>query len=410
MKKVLLSVIAIAAITTSFAQLSAGLVGHFPLDGNVTNSGSGTITASTFNTTFGTNGTGAPNKALQFGGTTASYSSIVDNGNLDFTGDFSISFGIYMASNSVNQGFYDNCLNYGGCGVWYFLPDNTLRFNFKNASIGAIAALPVNQWKAVCAVRSGTTMKLYVNGVQVATGTEGTTAISYPYPPVLGQMFYQGTGGNYNPVSNGSKMDELRFYNRALSAAEISALVGISLPLQMGDFSAVKNTTGVSLNWQTLSEQSTAYFDIEKSTNGTDFSAIGKVTAKGNSAIKQYYTYTDNAATAAVNYYRLKLVDADNKFTYSNRIAVKNNDQLMAIELFPNPVSSALQVQLPAKQKETVNLFITDAAGKTVYVKNISLNQGNNATIIPVTHLPAGTYQFTLESKEGKQTKTFTKQ
>jgi hypothetical protein len=410
MKKVLLSAIAIIAAAIIYAQPTAGLVGYFPLDGNVNNSGSATISASTFNTSFGTNGSGAVNKALQFAGTTASYTSITDNGNLDFTGDFSFAFGLYMTANVASQGFYDNGLNYGGCGIWYFSSDNTLRFNFKNASIGAVAAIPLNQWKAVCAVRSGTTMRLYVNGVQVASGAEGTTAISYPNAPVLGQMYFAGGGGNYNPLANGSKMDEVRLYNRALSAAEVGQLVGVSLPLTMGDFTAVKNTKGISLNWETLSEQNTAYFNIEKSTTGTGYTTIGKVAAKGNSSTKQFYTFTDNTVTASINYYRLKLVDIDNKFTYSNRIAVKNNDQLMAIDLFPNPVTTALQVQLPGTQKETANIFIVDAGGKTLYSKTIRLNEGNNVTIIPVTQLPAGMYQFILESKNGKQTKTFIRQ
>jgi hypothetical protein len=410
MKKILLSAITVLVIANSYAQLTAGLVGYFPLDGSVSNSGSGSITAATFNTSFGTNGAGTVNKALQFGGTTGSYTSITDNGNLDFSGDFSVSFGIYMTSNTASQGYYDNGLNYGGCGVWFFSSDNTLRFNFKNGSIGAVGAIPVNQWKAVVAVRSGSTLRLYVNGVLATSGTEGTTAISYPNAPVLGQMYFASGGGNYNPVANGSKMDELRLYNRALSAAEITQLVGISLPLKMGDFTAVKNARGITLDWETLSEQNTGYFNIEKSANGTDFTTIGKVDAKGNSATKQQYTYTDITAAAPINYYRLKLVDIDNKFTYSNRIAVKTNDQLMAIEVFPNPASAVLQVQVPSKQKETASMFIADASGKIVYSKSIQLNEGNNATIIPVTQLASGIYQFTLESKAGKQTKTFIKQ
>ena len=411
MKKVLLSFIAFLVMATTYAQLTAGLVGYFPLDGNVTNSGSASMTAATFNTSYGTNGAGAANKALQFAGTTGSYTSITDNGNLDFSGDFSFSFGVYMTSNGVSQGFYDNGLNYGACGVWFFSSDNTLRFNFKNNSIGAIAALPVNQWKAVVAVRSGSTLRLYVNGIMVASGAEGTSAITYPNPPVLGQMYFAGVGGNYNPMAGGGKMDEVRLYNRALSAAEITQLVGISLPLKMGDFTAVKNNAGINLNWETLSEQNTAYFEIEKSTTGTDFTSIGKVAAKGNSSTKQNYSYTDNAVTASINYYRLKLVDIDNRFTYSNRIAVKNNDQqLMAIEVFPNPASAVLQVQMPSKQKETATMYIADAAGKIVYSKTIQLNEGNNATIIPITQLASGMYQFMLESKTGKQTKSFIKQ
>jgi hypothetical protein len=410
MKRILLLSIAILVIGNAFAQPTAGLVGYLKMDGNLTNSGSASITATSTNTSFTANAAGAPNKAIQFTGTTASAVNITDNGNLDFTGDFSIAFGVYLATTSLNQGLYDNCLNYGGCGIWYFNADNTLRFNFKNGSIGAVAALPAGQWKAVCVVRTGSTMQIYVSGTLAASGPEGTTAISYPYPPVLGQMFYQGTGGNYNPVANGSKMDELRIYNRALTPAEITQLVGASLPLKMGEFSASKQAVGIKLNWETLHEQNTAYFDVERSGNGQDFTAIGKVSAKGYSASKELYDFTDVAPLTGTNYYRLKLVDADNRISYSQTIVIKNSNALVNIEIFPNPVSDLLQVQLPAKQNGSANISITDATGKIVFTKPVQLSTGNNATSIPVRQLPNGVYQFTLENNGDRQTKTFIKQ
>jgi len=410
MKRILLLSIAIFVIGNTYAQPTAGLVCHLKMDGNLTNSGSASITATSTNTSFTTNAAGTPNKALLFGGTTTSFASITDNGNLDFAGDFSIAFGIYMATTSLNQGFYDNGLNYGACGVWYFNSDNTLRFNFKNGSIGAVAALPAGQWKAVCVVRTGSTLQIYVSGVLVASGAEGTQAITYPNPPVLGQMYYAATGGNYNPISNGSKMDELRVYNRALSAAEVVQLVGASLPLKMGEFSASKQAAGIKLDWETLHEQNTSYFDVERSANGSDFTAIGKVTAKGYSASKEQYNFTDVTPLSGTNYYRLKLVDADNRISYRQTIVIKNSNAIVNIEVFPNPVSDLLQVQLPAKQNGPANITITDATGKIVFTKPVQLSTGNNATSIPVRQLPNGVYQFTLENKEGKQTKTFIKQ
>lgn len=388
---------------------TAGLVGHFKFDGDLSNSAPTTMSASSFSTTYGANGAGVANKAIQFAGTTSSYASITDNGNLDFTGDFSIAFGVYTTSITVNHGYYDNGLNYGGVGVWFFAADNTLRLNFKNGTIGAPGALPVNQWRAVCAVRSGSSIKLYVSGVQVATGTEGGMGISYPNPPVLGQMYYAGTGGNYNPAPNGCRMDEVRFYNRALSAAEIAILVGYSLPLKMGDFAAVKKPTGIQLNWETITEQNTAYFEVERSADGIGFASIGRVNAKGNSTIKQFYSYTDDQPSAGTNYYRLKMVDIDNSFTYSRVIAIKNSSQLVSLELFPNPASDLLQVQVPSTQRGEANIRITDAAGKQVYVKSFLLYEGVNALSIPVAGLHGGIYYLSKESKDGKQVILFVK-
>ena len=80
------------------AQPTSGLVGYFTLDGNVNNTGSGSITAAANNTTYTTNGAGVSNKAIKFAGSISSDVVITDNGNLDFIGDFSIAFGLNMSS------------------------------------------------------------------------------------------------------------------------------------------------------------------------------------------------------------------------------------------------------------------------------------------------------------------------
>ena len=186
LKQLLLFIILlIASCWISFslvAQPTAGLVGFFKMDGNVNNTGSASMTASPSNISYGTNNAGTANKALVFGGATTSYVSITDNGNLDFTGDFSIAFGLYTPSLALNQGFYDNGLNYGGVGIWYYQSDNSLRFNFKNGSLGAPGVLVASQWKAVCFVRNGGAIRIYVNGVLVAVRRRREPLpISYPY-------------------------------------------------------------------------------------------------------------------------------------------------------------------------------------------------------------------------------------
>jgi hypothetical protein len=411
LKNLLLTALAISCSLVSYnltAQPTTGLAGYFKFDGNVTNTGSGTMSATTHNVSYVANAAGTSNTAIKFAGSVTSDAVITDNGNLDFTGDFSVAFGVNPATLTLNQGFYDNGLNYGGCGIWWFASDNTLRFNFKNGSLGAPAALTAGQWKAVCMVRSGSTLLIYVNGVQVAAGTQGASTATYPYAPVLGQMYFAAGGGNYNP--SGAALDELRFYNRALSAAEVSQLVGFSLPLTMGNFTAIKQSSGIQLNWETLSEQNTSYFEVERSAEGRTFISLGRINARGNSSIKQLYTYTDAQPGAGNNFYRLKSVDADGGFTYSRVIVVKNDNSLVALQLFPNPATDVLQVQIPSQKKETVSIFITSADGKAVYKTTMQLMEGNNAISIPVQQYPPGAYYLVVEDSNGKKTNSFIKQ
>jgi hypothetical protein len=104
------------------------------------------------------------------------------------------------------------------------------------------------------------------------------------------------------------------------------------------------------------------------------------------------------------------MADLDNTFTHSRVIAVKNDNALLTIQLFPNPVSDVLQVQIPSVKKETVTARITDATGRSVYVNQLPLAEGNNATSIPVQQLPTGTYYLVIDAKAGRQSRKFIKQ
>lgn len=397
-----------------FAQTTAGLLAHFKLDGNTTNIGPANVTASAISTTYTTNNAGGTNKALQLGGNLNSYIDFTDNGNLDFTGtqNFTISFSFFFNGSSTG-GMIDNCLNYGGWGVWLWSTVAgtwNLQFNYKNNSVGSAAAtaFTIGTWHYVAAVRNNGTISLYIDGVFRLSATEGTTAPTYPINMQAGAMCYGSfSPPRYNPF--GGKIDEIRIYNRALSAAEIVTLTPFSLPSKLGELTAIKKASGIQLNWETFSEQNTSRFEIERSADGTNFSPIGVVSAAGNSADKRSYSFIDNLPSGNTNLYRLKLVDIDGALTYSRIVAVKN-ENLYTLQVFPNPVNDFLQVQFPVAKREAVQINITDAAGKIVYSKQIQLSEGNNAASIPVHHLPKGMYYLIVDGSNGRQSKTFIRQ
>ncbi len=414
----LLFLLLILSLLTLFplaAQTTVGLLAHFKLDGNTTNSGPANVTASAISTTYTTNNAGAATKALQFGGNLNSYIDFVDNGNFDFTGtnNFTVSFSFYFNGSSTS-GLLDNCLNYGGWGVWLWstVAGNwNLQFNYKNNSVGSAAAtnFTIGTWHHVAAVRNNGTISLYIDGAFRLSATEGTTAPTYPINMQAGAMCYGSfVPPRYNPF--GGKIDEIRIYNRALAAAEIAMLTPFSLPLKLGDFTAVKKATGIQLNWETITEQNTSHFEIEKSTDGINFSYLGRVTAAGNSTDKLTYAFTDVNPATGTNFYRLKMADLDGTFSMSRVIAVKNGSNLVTMELFPNPASDVLQIQLPSVKKETVTLSITDGMGRTIYRRSLQLNEGNNAVSIPVLQLTRGLYFLVLDNKEGRQSASFVKQ
>lgn len=399
-----------------WGQTTAGMIAHFKFSGNAGNTGPANVTASAVSTSYSTNNAGAPNSALQFGGNLNSYVDFVDNGNLDFTGtnNFTISFSFFFNGSST-AGLIDNCLNYGGWGIWLWSTVSgvwNLQFNYKNNSVGSAATtnFTPGRWNHVAAVRNNGTISLYINGALRASAAEGTTAPAYPINMIAGAMAY----GSFSPPrynAFGGKLDEMRLYNRALSLSEIQGLMPYALPLTMGDFTGNKRQNSVQLNWNTLTEMNTSHFDIERSTDGILFTKLGQVSAAGDATDTRNYQFTDQLLPSARTiFYRLKMTDKDQTFRYSRIIAVTNDNSLLTLRLFPNPVSEVLQIQVYAGRKENARLSITDAAGNQVLQKTITLQEGNNGSSMTVGELPPGQYLLTVIAESFTHTEKFIKQ
>ncbi len=97
------------------------------------------------------------------------------------------------------------------------------------------------------------------------------------------------------------------------------------------------------LDWTTSSETNSSYFDIERSTDTTNFQSIGKVTALGASAYAHEYVFNDMRPFGGINYYRLKQVNQDSSFVYSKIVSATFN--FSNIIIFPNPASSQIYIQ-----------------------------------------------------------------
>lgn len=103
------------------------------------------------------------------------------------------------------------------------------------------------------------------------------------------------------------------------------------------------------------------------------------------------------------------MVDINQFFTYSRVVAIKNDALLVTMQLFPNPVTNNLQLQIPSNRAVTSTIRITDAAGKLVYSKSVQLLNGNNAVSIPVLHLLPAVYYLVADDGEKRQTLSFIK-
>ncbi len=184
-----------------------------------------------------------------------------------------------------------------------------------------------------------------------------------------------------------------------------------TLPVTLLNFSAAYRNGVTALSWETENEVNFSHYEIErKSENGSDYVTIASKQANGNTG-RSVYSSNDNISSMndAVVYYRLKMVDVDGKFTYSNVIMVrKEKKAISGISMSPNPVISSANatVRFDASRAAVVNLRIVDMAGRQVLAQQNNVSEGTNSIQVNnLNRLQPGLYIIQLVN--GNELSTF---
>jgi len=173
----------------------------------------------------------------------------------------------------------------------------------------------------------------------------------------------------------------------------------ITLPIELKNFEAAYSQEDrvVDLHWTTMSERDNAYFSVEKSVNGSTFYEISMLKGSGNSSSQIDYYTADTDPSFGINYYRLKQVDLNGEFTYSEVKSVNVLPDGMAnIMLQPNPTTNITDMIYSCKDNETVYLSIYDMKGKLVEYREIISGRGMNYHTIDMVDYKNGVYFINL--------------
>jgi hypothetical protein len=159
----------------------------------------------------------------------------------------------------------------------------------------------------------------------------------------------------------------------------------ITLPIELTNFQAKANQKSALLTWTTASEKDNALFNIEQSTNGTDFQTIGEVKGQGTTAASTHYSFEHATPSVGVNYYRLKQVDINGEATYSAVRTVVFGKTGLIVK--------------PTLVQEAVNVVVSDDVATTISIFNMSGQQVLTAKAqgeqrIDVSTLPIGLYMI----------------
>lgn len=169
----------------------------------------------------------------------------------------------------------------------------------------------------------------------------------------------------------------------------------IPLPVTFISFEAKKIAAGVQLTWKVAGEENVARYEVERSTDGSNFTRIGTVNKSGLDT----YNYDETTVVNSALYYRIKNLDNDGKYKYSSIARFINGRSEVVLKAFPQPVKGQLTIQHPVLTGNG-SISISTADGRVI--KSIKPATGSVQTYIDMSGLQAGLYMIRFNAGDGK--------
>jgi hypothetical protein len=165
------------------------------------------------------------------------------------------------------------------------------------------------------------------------------------------------------------------------------------VPVALVSFTGKPVNKTVELNWRTTSEFNFKNYDVEKSADGINFQNLVQVAARGGANVPANYATVDHYPYPNYSYYRLKTINIDGSYAYSEIVRVKTENRAISLtRLFPNPTSSFINYEIVAANAQTLSVEIFDIAGRKMMNQTIHLSQGINEKQLNLTNMSAGSY------------------
>jgi len=183
------------------------------------------------------------------------------------------------------------------------------------------------------------------------------------------------------------------------------AFCGAILPIELTDFSAVSKDKMTELTWETATETNNQYFTIEHSVDGRNFAQIGMIEGAGNAVTNQYYDFSHETPAKGDNYYRLKQVDFDGAFSYSNVEVVRFDFNGLTVR--PTLANDNITVILDEVNNTNTTVAIYDLMGRMIISDVIGRDVIQHD--IAIAQLQSGSYIVVLQSGNELHTQRFVK-
>ena len=167
------------------------------------------------------------------------------------------------------------------------------------------------------------------------------------------------------------------------------------LPVLFTKFDAGCTNNGAMVSWSTGSEFNSNYFELQRSTNGNDWTSVATVKAAGNSSTGHTYQQLDLNGGQA--YYRIKQVDLDGHAIYTSIIRTNCERKAIDMVIYPVPARDILNVVIRSDKSLKTQLLLVDGVGKIVRKMEVTLSNGSNTFLFNLKGLASGAISDTQQ-------------
>ena len=173
------------------------------------------------------------------------------------------------------------------------------------------------------------------------------------------------------------------------------------VPVELTSFTASVNKTDVTLNWKTVTETNNQGFDIERMGEGGQFEKIGYVAGFGTTTEPKNYSFNDTKLEPGNYTYRLKQVDLDGTYKYSDEVNIEVSQPLeYSLEQnYPNPFNPSTIIKYSIPEDGVVKLAVYNLLGEEVTnLVNTQQKAGRYEVVFDASGFASGVYIYRLES------------
>jgi hypothetical protein len=183
---------------------------------------------------------------------------------------------------------------------------------------------------------------------------------------------WEALGVHNNSWNSGSGANPIRLTRKGLTSfSDVGGGVstGSPLPVVFTDFKGTFEGDNVILKWATTSEKNNNHFVVERSKDAIQYDSIGHVEGNGNSSTWKDYTFKDSDVLEDQYYYRIKQVDANTLFSFSNIISVARKiiqtEEPLTVDIYPNPTTfDNINLKIKTRDKQEIVILLMGTDGK----------------------------------------------